>query len=326
MSDASPIVLLTIAISTIVALYFVNKNRIINEKEPFGVISNMINYNIRAKPILWFVVDDYGTNNRKWLDFGSRSSTNLNMGFLSITKSRCVYTQGKDFDVRECIGREEVAKIIRKNKGTIPEYYLSCHPRIWRAWARAALLYYIGGLYFDGLSLCLGPSFLSDVNEKANAVFGTDHDEPRTNGLSGSCSPFAGWASGPGHVAWGNLMNEINGLINSGVDNWTSAIARNQIAVWYNKYLRDSMPTVRHSEWSRRNDGKPIEIEDLFGRSYNYLSPEWKPADNVIYVPLDYEKIDRSVSYKWFLKLSAEDILSDEANFLWAFLSKNILR
>jgi hypothetical protein len=86
------------------------------------------------------------------------------------------------------------------------------------------------------------------------------------------------------------------------------------------------MPTVRHSEWSRRNDGKPIEIEDLFGRSYNYLSPEWKPADNVIYVPLDYEKIDRSVSYKWFLKLSAEDILSDEANFLWAFLSKNILR
>ena len=330
MSDVSPIVIVSVAIGTILALYFVNKTNYANINDSFEDLSanfaNQIAGSLtkNTKPILWFVVDDYGTNNRKWNDFGARSSRNLNLGFLAITKSKCVLTQGKDFDIRTCLGRAEVANIIIEHGGHVPDYHLTCYPRLWKAWARAALLYHVGGLYFDGFSLCLGPSFLSDINGKSDAVFGVDHDEPRTSALNGSCSQFVGWASGPKHKPWESLLSEITNVINTGADTWTATIARNQLAVWYNTYLRDEIHTIRHSEWSRKADGRPIEIEDLFGRSYNNLSTDWKPPEHVVYVPLDYETIDRSVTYKWFLKLSAQDILSDDSTFLWAHLSKNI--
>jgi hypothetical protein len=84
------------------------------------------------------------------------------------------------------------------------------------------------------------------------------------------------------------------------------------------------MPTIRFSEWSRRRDGRPIEIEDLFGRSYSNLSDEFIPGENAVYLPLDYEVIDRSVKYKWFLNLSTEAIIGPESKFLWATLCQNI--
>ena len=331
MSDVSAIVLLTVAVGTIASVFYLTKNQ--NQGSPVkkenfveGLTKTLVGgfSKIVSKPVLWFVVDDYGTNNRRWVDFGARSSRDLNMGFLAVTKSRCLYTQGADFDVRTCLGRAAVAKIIYEQRGEVPDFHMSAPPQLWKAWARAALMYYAGGLYFDGLGLCLGPSFMSDVSGKADAVFGTEHDEPRTSSLDGSCSPFAGWASSPGHESWLYLYRDLTDLIKAGPTSWTSAVSRNQIASWYNKYLRNSMATIRHTEWSRRPDGRPIEIEDLFGRSFSDLSNEWNPPENAVYVPLDYDMIDKSVTYKWFLKLSAQDIMSPDAKFLWAVLSQNI--
>lgn len=246
------------------------------------------------------------------------------MGFLAITRSRCMLTQGGDFEIRECMGRDAVAKVIYANRGQVPANHLLIPRYLWQAWSRAALLYYTGGLYLDGLSLCLGPSFMSDVSQKSDAVFGTEHDEPRTSTLDGACSPFAGWASGPEHESWFNIFTEITELINSGAQSWSAANARNQVPGWYNKCLKHHMPTIRHTEWSRRWDGRPIEIEDIFGRSVNKLDRNWTPPDNAVYLPLDYEKIDRSVTYKWFLKLSAQEIISSDSKFLWAALGQKI--
>lgn len=275
----------------------------------------------KNKPILWFVIDDYGTNNRRWVDFGARSSRDLNMGFLSITKAKCYFTQGDDFDIRLCLGRADVARVIYENGGVVPDLHLSAPPELWKAWARSALLSSVGGLYLDGLSLCLGPSFMSDVSDKTDAVFGTDHDELKSHTYDGACSPHAGWASGPGHASWVSYNNNVVAVINAGHTTWTSAIARRQLATWYDMFLRNSMSTVRHSEWSRKFDGRPLELEDLFDRT---MTNEWKPPLNAIYLPLDYETINRSVTYKWFLSLSAEEILNPKSRFLWSSLSQNI--
>lgn len=334
-SDVSSIVLLTIAVGAVVSIFYLNNRQRLNSgtKEGFlDTVSSKVANNLLvgfpklaiSKPTLWFVVDDFGTNNRRWVDFGARGSRDLNMGFLAVTKNRCLHTQGMDFDVKFCLGREAVAKIIYEHRGIVPQLHMSAPPKLWKAWARSALLYYAGGLYFDGLGLCLGPSFMDDVSGLPDAVFGTEHDEPRTSSLDGSCSPFTGWSSGPGHLAWGLYNKDILDLIEAGPLAWTSAVARNQISSWYNKFLRNSMPTIRHSEWSRRSDGRPIELEDLFDRSYSKLSSEWIPPEKAVYLPLDYESIDRSISYKWFLKLSAQDIMSPESKFLWASLSQNI--
>jgi len=334
-SDVSSIVLLTIAVGAVGSIFYLNNRRRLDsgKKEDFvDELSSKLADNFLGgfpklaskKPPLWFVIDDFGTNNRRWVDFGARSSRDLNMGFLAVTKNRCLHTQGMDFDVRFCLGRMAVAKIIYEHRGVVPELHMSAPPKLWKAWARSALLYYAGGLYFDGLGLCLGPSFMSDVSGLSDAVFGTEHDEPRTSSLDGSCSPFAGWASSSGHYVWGLYNKDILDLVEAGPLAWTSAVARNQISSWYNKFLRNTMPTIRHSEWSRCSDGSPIELEDLFDRSFSKLNNTWTPPENAVYLPLDYESIDRSISYKWFLKLSAQDIMSPESKFLWATLSQNI--
>ena len=368
--DANAILLLSIALVVIVTIYYY---KTVCAKEDFvGVFARQITEAATAatasaaatKPILWYVVDDYGTNNRRWIDFGSRTSKDLNMSFLAITKSRCLMTQGADFDVRFLLGREAVATVLAtvlatasatvpaeakptvpaeakpavpatatasatvpasakptvpaEAKPTVPALHLSVPPSLWRAWARSALMRYCGGLYMDGLSLCLGPSFMSCVKGVDAAVFGTEHDEPRTSALDGSCSPFAGWSLAPGHKAWTGLNKDIVDLVDGGVLTWTAAVARNQISEWHGKHLQ-SVPCMRACEWSRLSSGKPIELEDLFGRG---MTNEYVPGSSAVYLPLDYEMIDRSVTYKWFLSLPVEQILAPESQFLWAKLAQ----
>ena len=103
-----------------------------------------------GKSNLWFVIDDYGVNSRRWTDFGARSSRDLNIGLLSITKTRCAITQGGDFNIVELFGRAAVAHTVRENGGLVPDRHLEIPPYLWRAWARAALLANGGGLYLDG--------------------------------------------------------------------------------------------------------------------------------------------------------------------------------
>lgn len=333
--DANAILLLSIALVVIVTIYYY---KTVCAKEDFvGAFARQIVTATAAtasaaatKPILWYVVDDYGTNNRRWIDFGSRTSKDLNMSFLAITKSRCLMTQGADFDVRFLLGREAVATVLATvlatatvpatatASATVPALHLSIPRPLWQAWARSALMRYCGGLYMDGLSLCLGPSFMSCVKGVDAAVFGTEHDEPRTSALDGSCSPFAGWSLAPGHAAWTGLNKDIVDLVDGGVLTWTAAVARNQISEWHGKHLR-TIPCGKACEWSRLSSGKPIELEDLFGRG---MTNEYVPGSSAVYLPLDYEMIDRSVTYKWFLSLPVEQILAPESQFLWAKLAQ----
>lgn len=274
---------------------------------------------------LWFVIDDYGTNSRRWVDFGARNSRDINIGFLNITRARCNITQGGDYDVVELLGREAVARKIREFGGVVPTTHEALPPYLWRAWARAALLNYAGGLYLDGLALCVGPSFKTGIGSLSDAVFGFEHDERRVNvntAIAPTCSHFAGWASGPGHLGWRGLCGVLTDFAEAGPQSWTAAEARNQISAWNKKYLHAVMPTIRTAEWSRRPDGLPIEIEDLLGRTSNKLTPEWEPSDAVVYVPIDKDVLDRSVTYKWFLRMSPDQIMDPESQFLWASLAK----
>lgn len=278
------------------------------------------------KPTLWFVVDDYGFNSRRWVDFGARLSGDLNVGFLNLTRGRCHVTQGGDFEVVELLGRDAVAAAIRGAGGVVPVDHLKVYPYLWRAWARAALMNYLGGLYLDGLSLCLGPSFMTVVRNVDDATFGFEHDErvvDPVGSVAATPSPFAGWASGSGHIGWRGLCHALSDFIDAGAQSWTSAQSRNQVPAWNRKYLESVMKPIRTAEWSRRPDGRPIEIEDLLGRSAGFASGSaWEPPAAAIYLPIDKEALDRSVTYKWFLNMSTEQILDPDSLFLWAAAAK----
>jgi hypothetical protein len=108
-------------------------------------------------------------------------------------------------------------------------------------------------------------------------------------------------------------------LIAAGPTAWTAAIARNQVAESSMVHLTPFMSVVRESEWSRRSDGRAIEIEDLLGRSPD---EEWVPPRTAVYVPLDKERLERNFTYNWFLRMSPEQILNAESHFLWASLAR----
>lgn len=293
------IIVLTILIG-IGLLYFYR-----NQQEKEGFIEN-----IKGNKNLWFVIDDQGVNTRRWTDFGSRSSKDLNLPFLQITKARCHITQGADFKINELIGRQAVAQVIRENKGHVPDFHLDIPPYLWKAWARAALLAYAGGLYLDGYSLCLGPSFASVIDSSDNLLFGLD-----SNPLS--VGSYAGWALRDRSEPWLIYTDTIVRFIEKGQLSWDSAKSKNLVASW-NRSILSNIKVIPESEWSRLSDGTPIELEDLFGRS---LSKYYSPTNKSIYVPIDIEKLKRSVTYKWFLRMSSEQIMDPDSLFIWAQLT-----
>jgi hypothetical protein len=308
MPSAEPIFLLVLLFAVAVAMYFSDK--IAEAKEGFISLDDI---SILKKRNLWFVVDDFDINSRRWADFGARLNKDANVGFLTLTKARCIITQGKDFTINELLGRSAVAETIRANNGFIPDKHKQAPSFLWKAWARAALLASSGGLYFEGTNLCMGPSFLSVTESAENLVFGANHDEmyPHTPG------PYAGWASKPGHISWTKLATMLATFIDSGPLVWTSLKARNEIAKLNNEHLNPHMRTLVSAEWCRQPNGKPIENEDLFGRS---LSDDWSPGSNVIYVPVDYERLELDSNFNWFLRMSPEQILDTENSFIWAQL------
>lgn len=301
MSSYEPILLLTAFCGLAAIAYLTQKTNVVKEKFVGGF----------GKRNLWFVVDDFGVNSRRWTDFGSRSSKDINIGLLKITKTRCAITQGGDFTINEVYGRQALAQVIREHNGFVPDYHLQIPHYLWAAWARASLLAYAGGLYLDGFSLCLGPSFASVVDSADNIVFGLDRDPLTVN-------PYAGWAKVKGSTVWLTYVDALIQFIAKGPLSWDSGKARNQIASW-NASILTNAKVLLDPEWSRLPDGRVIEVEDLIDRS---LGGEFQPGPNAIYVPINSERLERAVSYNWFLRMSGEQILDPDSNFLWAQLAQ----
>ena len=311
MPSAEPIFLIALLMAVAVAIYFSDKiSANIEKKEGFISLGSL---SVLKKRNLWFVLDDFDINSRRWADFGGRLDKNANVGFLSLTKARCIITQGKDFTINELSGRSAVAHVVRTNNGFIPDKHTQAPSFLWKAWARAALLATSGGLYLEGTALCLGPSFLKVVDSVENLAFGANHDER----YPFSPGPYAGWALAPGHISWTKLTEKLAELIDSGPLVWTSVKARNEIAKLNNEYLNPHMRSLVSAEWCRQPNGKPIENEDLFGRS---LTEDWTPGSNVIYVPIDFERLELDKNFSWFLKMNPEQILDTENSFIWAQL------
>lgn len=313
MSGSDHLLILGALVGVAVAVYLSNTGSTRTIAEKF--VGSMGSVKL---PVLWFVVDDYGVNSRRWIDFGARSSRDLNVGFLNVTRAACHKTQGGDFEVRELLGRQAVNAVIFAARGDVPREIERCPPALWRAWARAALMSTVGGLYLDGFSLCLGPSFLQSVQGTDSCVFGTDYNESRSS-ADAAYGFAAGWASGPALIGWNGLASAMAELIDAGPTGWTAAIARNQVAETTLKYLAPVAKAVRDAEWSRRADGRVIDNEDLFGRT---PTDDVMPPANAIFVPLDRERIERELTYNWFLRLSPEQILDPESHFVWAELAR----
>jgi len=315
MTSLSPAVSISLAAAltlVVVGVSLYNRNLIVQD--------NFQNYvpNLIRHKIYWFV--DAETNSRHWWDFGARNSEMPNRGYLQVSLDVLRRTQGRDFDIVPLIGRNAVLALLPKaNRKTnrLP-------PALWRRWVIANLCATYGGLVMDANStLCLGPSFYPLVKDVNAAMFGTHPDEPRVStatAIAPGPSPYVGWAALPNNPGWVYAAGQLNDLVNRGPQAWGAAVARRQeLAVWEQQATLGTK-IIRVADAGRLPDGRPRDLEDLFGRlSDDDNNPKSAILPEAVYMSWDGDQLVRRFEFNWFCALSANDVRNTDT--LWTKLA-----
>lgn len=288
-----------------------------NRRKPEIPKEDFINFP-SMKPTLWWFVDDEN-NTRHWLDFGGRSTTEPNRGYLQIALQSLRKTQGNDFNIKPLIGRDAVlSQIINA-----PPAAKQLPPALWRRWVIANLLNSYGGLVMDGDStLTVGPSFKPYLLGVDAAAFGITSDEaivsPST-ALAPGPAPYAGWAAAPHHPAWAHAADIWGRLVARGPQAWSSAEARRTYMTVFEAQRAKGLKVIREAEASQIPDGRPRALEDLFGRVSEPADPKSALTPGAVYVSYDGDDLARRYEFNWFLRMSPQQI--KESDIVWARLA-----
>ena len=273
---------------------------------------------LTVKPVLWWFVDSE-PNARNWWDFGARSSTDPNRGYLQVSRDSLVKSQGADFAIHVLIGRNEVMNILRNPDPMA----LRLPPALWRQWVISNLLAEKGGLVMDGNStLTVGPSFMPLVKDVDATCFGIHPEEPvasPTTAIAPGPSPYVAWSRSAGHPAWKLAADRWNTLVARGPQAWSAAVCRrSELAVW-DEQKKKGISVIREADGSRLPSGKLRVLEDLFGRSSDTNDPRLALLPNTVFISFDGDQLERRYEFNWILLLSGKEIKS--SNLLWAKLA-----
>lgn len=273
------------------------------------------------KPTLWWFVDDE-VNARGWLDFMGRNTTEPNRGYLQVALDAVRRTQAADFEIKPLIGRDAVlAQIPHANPQA-----KQLPTALWRRYAIANLLEAQGGLVMDGDStLCVGPSFAPSIKNIDAAVFGITQDEPVASpdmALAPGPAPYVGWSRKSHHPAWSYASAIWNKLVAAGPQAWSSAEARRTYMTVFESQKSYGIQVVRSADGGRLPDGRPRQLEDLFGRVSEPADPKTQLTPNTVYVPYDSDALTRRFEFNWFLRMSPEQIRSSD--LVWAELAAGV--
>lgn len=273
---------------------------------------------LEAKPTLWWFVDDE-QNARSWLDFMGRKTLEPNRGYLQIALEAVRKTQGADYDIKPLIGRDAVLAEIPN----APAAAKQLPPALWRRYVSAALAASRGGLIMDGNStLCVGPKLAPMLNGVDAAVFGITADEPivsPSTAVAPGPAPYVSWAAKPRHPAWMHAADIWTRLILTGPQAWTSAEARRTYMTVFEAQKGLGIQVIRIAEAGRLPDGRPRQLEDLFGRVSEPADPKTALTPGAAYVSYDGDDLARRYEFNWFLRMSADQIKSSD--LVWARLA-----
>jgi hypothetical protein len=288
-----------------------------NRRKPQVPKEDFINFP-GMKPTLWWFVDDEN-NARSWLDFGGRNTTEPNRGYLQVALESLRKTQGDDFNIKPLIGRDAVLSVIQN----APSAAKRLPPALWRRWAISNLLNCHGGLAMDGDStLTVGPSFKPYLTGVEAAAFGVTSDEPivsPSTAFAPGPAPYVGWSAAPRHPAWAYAADIWGRLVNRGPQAWSSAEARRTYMYVFEAQRAKGLKVIREAEASRTPDGRPRDLEDLFGRVSEPADPKTALTPRAVYVPYDGDELARRFEFNWFLRMSPAQI--KESELVWARLA-----
>lgn len=278
-------------------------------EEDYGMIQQYLLDDVTLvkskKPILWIHVP-YEYNSRKWLNFGSRSSFDLNQPYLYLTVKSILNQCSNSFTI--CIiDDNSFTKLI---PGWSIDMTIISSPIVEniRKMGLMKLLYIYGGLLCPISFLCMkdlmglylegtadGKMFLCEINDKNVTSSTFDYypsisfcGAPRHNETVSKLIDFMQRTSSRDYTADSKFSGDF--------DRWCEArIRMKQINI-----IDGSKIGIKSL------DDTPIKLENLMSSQYLKLYP----GTYGILIPSD--EILNRVQYEWFARMSAKQVLESD--------------
>ena len=313
-----------LGLTTIGFLYnrYEEKNRLSEQDETYNSIRNyLLNESSLAKskkPILWLHVP-YRINARKWADFGSRNTTNLNQPYLSLCVKSIIEKCGNDFHI--ClIDDDSFANLIPDwltDMSRIPEPISTYMRNI----GLCKLIYFYGGMVMPIQTICfktLKPLYETMTSEK-KPFFIEDHTT--TMSVSKQVTMF------PSYNMFGALKNDqtmkkIIGILEENIsrDVTSESLFLGQLERFLFEMSQKFEISIIDGKITGVKDtnNKPISIEKLFSEEKNDIVL----SSNNICMLLPSEQILKRNKYEWFASLNIGQVL--QGNYYLADIFKKM--
>ena len=313
--QTSTFMLLLVAMILIVILYkrYQEKYSYISEKYIFTHLQNNVlldkSFEKNKKPILWIYIP-YEQNERKWLSFGSRNTTELNQPYLNLTVKSIIKNCDKSFKI--CIiDDNSFEKLIpgwNINMSLLANPILSYV----RQMSIAKLIYRYGGISVPVSFLCfknLDTLYYKGIKNNRmfigenvdNNITSTHHDFYPNIGLMGAEKE---------NETVGQLIDFMQRIIST--DYTSQAEFLGDFNRWCQKRVEtNKIYLINGNEIGTKTlDDEPVLIENLLSDDYiNYYKDMygiWIPNDMIL----------KRTNYNWFARMSPDQIMN--GNFILA--------
>jgi hypothetical protein len=313
-----------LSLTTIGFLYnrYEEKNKLSESQETYNSIRNyLLNESSLAKskkPILWLHVP-YRINARKWADFSSRNTNNLNQPYLSLCVKSIIDKCGNDFHI--ClIDDDSFGNLIpdwMTNMSRIPEPISSYMRNI----GLCKLIYFYGGMVVPIQTICLkNLKPLYDTMTSAKKPFFIEN-HTTTMSVSQQVTMF------PSYDMFGALKNDttmkkIVGILEENIsrDATNESLFLGQLERFLFEMSQKFEISIIDGKIMGIKDvnNTPINIEKLFSEENNDIILH----SNNLCMILPSEQILKRNKYEWFASLNIGQVL--QGNYYLAHLLKSI--
>jgi hypothetical protein len=284
-------------------------------------LANDVNKMDRKKPFLWIPIQ-YDVNQRNWLNFGSRNTTNLNQPYLYLTIRSIIDKCGDSFNI--CIIDDNVFNKLIPN-WTIQVSRLADPLRShMRELAMAQLLNRYGGMRLAPSFVCfedLITLYELGVNTETASGGGIFITEMLSKSVISSSLAFAPCSKIMGCVKDNEIMRNyieyLEVLISKDYTNEMDF--EGNISKWFSNQVASGAVNIIKPELigSKKEDDSPVILDNIMSDTNMELSKE----SFGLYIPAG-ELLQRR-NYGWFVRMSPAQVLESNTQIAKYLLAMN---
>lgn len=272
------------------------------------------------KPFLWIPVE-YDVNERSWLNFGSRNTTNLNQPYLYLTIRSIIEKCGNSFNI--CIIDDNVFNKLIPNWTIIVSRLTNPLRSHMRELAMAKLLNKYGGMRLPPSFICfedLITLYELGIN-KETASGGVFVSEMVSNNITSSSIIFGPCSKIMGCVKDTQLMKSYIEYLEVLISNdYTEQMDfEGKISKWFfNEISKGAMNVIKPELiGAKKMDDSPVILDNLLGDTNMELSNE----SFGLYI--NSCELLRRRNFGWFVRMSPKQVLESNTQIAKYLLAMN---